>query len=71
MKKGKIVEIGNHNSLLKEYPTGTYAQLVKQQEAVENDGQDTEPCSDQDIEEHITSKLGVPLQNLPTASTFS
>lgn len=37
MKKGKIVEIGNHDSLLKNYPDGTYAQLVKQQEAVENE----------------------------------
>lgn len=28
LKKGKIVEIGNHDSLLKEYPTGLYAKLV-------------------------------------------
>jgi ABC-type multidrug transport system fused ATPase/permease subunit len=32
MKKGKIVEKGNHDSLLKEHPTGIYAKLVKQQE---------------------------------------
>jgi ABC-type multidrug transport system fused ATPase/permease subunit len=30
MKKGKIVEIGNHDSLLKDYPEGVYAKLVKQ-----------------------------------------
>ncbi len=35
MKKGKLVETGNHDSLLKNYPTGIYAKLVKQQEQVE------------------------------------
>ena len=29
MKKGKIAEIGNHDSLLKNYPNGIYAKLVK------------------------------------------
>lgn len=37
MKKGKIIETGNHETLLRDYPTGTYALLVKQQEAIEND----------------------------------
>lgn len=35
MKKGKLVETGNHDSLLKNYPNGIYAKLVKQQEQVE------------------------------------
>jgi ABC-type glutathione transport system ATPase component len=29
MKKGKIVEKGNHSSLLKEFPSGIYAKLVQ------------------------------------------
>ena len=28
MKKGRIVEVGNHEHLLKEYPNGLYAKLV-------------------------------------------
>ena len=28
MKKGKIVEEGNHNSLLQNYPEGIYAKFV-------------------------------------------
>lgn len=31
MKKGRIVEIGNHTSLLQNYPDGIYSKLVKQQ----------------------------------------
>ncbi len=31
MKKGKIVEKGNHESLLKDFPSGIYAKLVQQQ----------------------------------------
>jgi ABC-type multidrug transport system fused ATPase/permease subunit len=29
MKKGKIIETGNHDSLLANYPEGTYANFVK------------------------------------------
>ena len=32
LKKGKIVETGDHFSLLKDYPQGIYAKLVQQQE---------------------------------------
>lgn len=28
LKKGKIVEVGNHDTLLKQHPNGTYAKLV-------------------------------------------
>ncbi len=31
MKKGKIIETGNHDSLLRDFPNGTYSQLVAQQ----------------------------------------
>lgn len=37
MEKGKIIEIGTHLSLLRDYPNGTYAKLVRQQEAVEEE----------------------------------
>ena len=30
MKKGKLVEEGNHESLLKNYPNGIYAKLVNE-----------------------------------------
>ena len=39
MKKGKIVEKGNHESLLKEFPTGIYAKLVRQQEQVDDEAE--------------------------------
>jgi ATP-binding cassette subfamily B (MDR/TAP) protein 1 len=29
MKKGKIIEIGNHDTLLRNYPNGTYAKLAQ------------------------------------------
>ena len=32
MNKGKIMEIGNHDSLLKDYPDGIYAKFVKESE---------------------------------------
>jgi ATP-binding cassette subfamily B (MDR/TAP) protein 1 len=37
LKKGKLVEDGTHDSLLREYPDGTYAKLAKTQEAIENE----------------------------------
>lgn len=42
LKKGKITEVGNHDSLLKEHPDGVYAKLVRQQEdADHNDKKDS------------------------------
>jgi len=32
MQKGKIIEVGNHETLLEDYPEGTYAKFVKEQE---------------------------------------
>jgi len=37
LKKGVIVENGNHDSLLSEFPNGVYAKLVSQQEKLDND----------------------------------
>lgn len=37
LKKGVIVEDGNHDSLLRDYPNGVYAKLVSQQEHVEEE----------------------------------
>jgi ABC-type multidrug transport system fused ATPase/permease subunit len=31
MNKGKIVEVGNHKSLLENYPNGIYSSYVKKQ----------------------------------------
>ncbi len=38
LKKGRLTEVGNHDSLLKEHPDGVYAKLVKQQQDAENGG---------------------------------
>ena len=35
LKKGKIVEVGNHDTLLRQHPNGTYAKLVADQEKVD------------------------------------
>jgi energy-coupling factor transporter ATP-binding protein EcfA2 len=35
LKKGKLTEIGTHDTLLREHPDGVYAKLVKQQEDTE------------------------------------
>jgi ABC-type multidrug transport system fused ATPase/permease subunit len=36
MKKGKIIEEGDHDTLLRNYPDGIYAKFVKEQEQSEN-----------------------------------
>jgi ABC-type multidrug transport system fused ATPase/permease subunit len=35
MNKGKIVEVGNHESLLADFPKGIYAKFVQEQEQSE------------------------------------
>lgn len=35
MNKGRIVEVGNHQSLLEDYPEGIYAKFVREQEQSE------------------------------------
>lgn len=32
LKKGKLTEEGNHDTLLRDFPNGVYAKLVKQQQ---------------------------------------
>nr|AAK19598.2 putative ABC transporter [Sterkiella histriomuscorum] len=39
MQKGKIIEQGDHNTLLQQYPEGTYAKFVKEQENSEDQQQ--------------------------------
>ncbi len=39
LKKGKLTESGNHDSLLRDYPTGVYAKLVRQQQDAEDNNQ--------------------------------
>lgn len=36
LKKGVLTEVGNHETLLRDYPNGVYAKLVKQQENAEH-----------------------------------
>ena len=31
LKKGKLTEVGTHDTLLRDHPEGVYAKLVKQQ----------------------------------------
>ena len=35
LKKGMLTEVGNHDTLLRDFPTGVYAKLVKQQQDAE------------------------------------
>ena len=35
MKKGRIIETGNHESILRDFPKGTYAKLVREHEKAE------------------------------------
>ena len=48
MKKGKLVEEGNHESLLKNYPNGIYAKLVNEHNKSEN--------AQNEVEEHDAPK---------------
>ena len=41
MKKGRIVEDGTHDSLLRDFPHGIYSKLVAESENAENDEEDT------------------------------
>lgn len=38
MQKGKIIEQGNHDQLLRTFPSGLYAKFVKEQEQSEAKG---------------------------------
>ena len=53
MKKGEIVEVGDHDTLLEEYPNGVYAELVKKQQLTDEDSKDDENDSDENEEGNI------------------
>ena len=51
LKKGKLTEIGNHDSLLRDYPDGIYAKLVRQQQKSESGaGEGAEQADLDDVE---------------------
>lgn len=41
MKSGKIIEVGTHQSLLRNYPNGIYSGFVTEQEQAEKSGNET------------------------------
>lgn len=49
LKKGRIEEIGSHDTLLKDYPDGLYAKLVRTQEQADEVGEEQD--SDFDLDE--------------------
>ena len=52
LKDGLLTEVGNHESLLRDYPNGTYAGFVeKQKNAEENDEEE-----DEDLEKELENK---------------
>ena len=50
LKKGKLTEVGNHESLLRDYPLGVYAKLVRQQQDAENNGEAVAAVDVDDLE---------------------
>jgi hypothetical protein len=65
-----LAEVGNHESLLREYPNGVYAKLVRQQENAEkgngDEAQDFKKLmehSDHDTDEGIIDEKDVALEN--------
>ena len=70
MKKGKIVEKGNHTSLLKEFPDGIYAKLVKQQEAIDENAGDGEQnkTGSQDVPSIDENKISYSNQKYSTGA---
>ena len=59
MKKGSIVEDGNHESLLQDYPSGVYAKLVNIQNEADNEEQKKLMDEGQEAPE---IKVDVPMQ---------
>lgn len=50
LTKGRITEIGNHDSLLRDHPTGVYANLVRSQQDAEDDDLDEIDLEMQDLD---------------------
>lgn len=49
MKKGKLTEVGNHDSLLRDYPDGVYSKFVKEQQDAEHNN-DEGPADINDVD---------------------
>lgn len=66
MKKGKIIEEGNHESLLQQYPDGLYAKFVKEQENSEHQQNEEQPIHvEKEAEEYFRKR-----SNSSRSSTF-
>ena len=57
MKNGEIAEVGNHESLLKDYPEGVYAGLIKKQQFAENEKEDEDDDEDEDAVQNRSASL--------------
>lgn len=51
LKKGRIEEIGSHETLLQDYPTGLYSKLVRSQEKADEAGEDVNDHLDEEDDE--------------------
>jgi len=47
MRKGKIVETGTHDTLLRDFPTGEYAKFVREQESHESKEENEEQMKEE------------------------
>jgi len=67
MKKGKLVEEGNHDYLLKNYPNGIYAKFVNEQEKSEKkaEAEDLETSKNTAQDAKAVENLYVPVINVP------
>lgn len=48
MEKGRLVEEGSHDTLLRDFPSGIYAKYVKEQEKAENNEQNAGATKNED-----------------------
>ena len=56
MKKGKIAEIGNHDSLLRDYPSGIYAKLAEN-DAKAQAKEEANAAAAADVQEDMAKEL--------------
>ena len=62
MKKGKIVEDGDHDSLLRDYPSGLYAKLVSEAQNAEMEEEDNGPVDKEQLRPNIAPTESQPVQ---------
>ena len=67
LKKGRIEEIGSHETLLEDYPTGLYSKLVRSQEKADEAGEDVNDNLDDDDEDDFTVCDALDITEGPTA----